>query len=97
MNEYYFYITTNPKKTVLYCGMTNDLEIRIQQHFENRGKSKTFAGKFYCFKLVYYETYSDPSSAIEREKQIKGWTRKKKIKLIETENPNWDTLDVVRY
>jgi len=74
--------------------MTNNLEVRLQQHYENRGQWKTFAGRYYCFNLIYYETYSKPMDAIDREKQIKRWSRKKKIKLIETENPKWDFYKV---
>lgn len=54
-HNYFVYITSNPTKTVLYVGLTNDLKVRLQQHKENRGKSETFAGKYYCYKLLYYE------------------------------------------
>ena len=57
--NYFVYITTNPAKTVLYTGVTNDLNIRIQQHKANKGLDKGFAAKYYCFKLVYYERFPD--------------------------------------
>ncbi|MBX9852173.1 MAG: GIY-YIG nuclease family protein [Cytophagaceae bacterium] len=90
--QYFVYITTNPEKTVLYIGVTNDLGVRIQQHFDNRGNPKTFAGKYYCYKLLYFEEYADIEEAIAREKQLKGITRKKKEALIATQNPNWNFL-----
>ena len=85
-HNYFVYITTNPRKTTLYTGVTNDLFIRMQQHFENRGKKETFAGKYYCYKLLYYERYSDVTLAIEREKEIKDLSREKKFELIRTTN-----------
>lgn len=87
--NYYTYITTNPGKSVLYVGMTNDLKSRMQQHFENRGKKDNFAGRYYCYKLVYYETYSDVNQAIRREKEIKDLSREKKNELIASVNPRW--------
>ena len=73
--NYYVYITTNPGKTVLYTGVANDLRVRIQQHLENRGKKNTFAGKYYCYKLIYFELFSDIKQAIAREKEIKDMSR----------------------
>jgi len=90
--NYYVYITTNPGKAVLYTGVTNDLKVRIQQHFENRGKKNTFAGRYYCYKLIYFEFFSDIKQAIEREKQIKDLSREKKEELIATFNPKWNFL-----
>ena len=66
------YITTNPQKTVLYVGMTNDLCVRISQHTENKGKPDSFAGKYYCYNLVYYEHFSHVNNAIAREKEVKN-------------------------
>ncbi|MBX9850198.1 MAG: GIY-YIG nuclease family protein [Cytophagaceae bacterium] len=96
MNEhnYFVYITTNPGKTVLYTGVTNDLLTRIQQHYENRGNKKTFAGKYFCYKLIYYERFDDINNAIEREKEIKDLSRKIKEQLIGNCNPKWKTLIV---
>lgn len=92
-NNYFVYITTNPRKTTLYTGVTNDLKTRIQQHFENRGKRKTFAGKYYCYNLVYYEHYENIDQAISREKEIKDLSREKKEKLISDKNPQWKFYD----
>jgi len=90
--NYFVYITTNPGKTVLYVGVTNDLRLRLQQHYLNKGNKKTFAGRYYCYKLIYYETYSDINQAIEREKEIKNMTREKKEAVIATMNPKWNFL-----
>ncbi|MDB5029819.1 GIY-YIG nuclease family protein [Mucilaginibacter sp.] len=87
------YITTNPIKTVLYVGVTNDLNRRIQEHTENKGNKNSFAGKYYCYNLIYYEHFSDINFAIQREKEIKKWSRKKKMSLIESFNPEWKFLN----
>jgi len=92
-HNYFVYITTNSKKAVLYVGVTNDLETRMLQHFEERGNSKIFTGKYFCYNLVYYEHFSDINQAIEREKEIKGWRRSKKLQLIESFNPTWKFLN----
>jgi putative endonuclease len=91
--NYYIYITTNPGRTVLYVGVTNDLLARICQHKENKGNPQTFAGKFYCYNLVYYEHFTHVDEAIAREKEIKKWRREKKDKLIESKNPTWRFLN----
>jgi putative endonuclease len=91
--NYFVYITTNPAKTVLYTGVTNDLHTRITQHFENRGKWKTFAGRYHCYNLIYYELIEDIEQAIEREKEIKNMSRKKKEALITAFNPTWKFFD----
>lgn len=90
--NFFTYITTNPVKTILYIGVTNDLERRIRQHYDNRGKPERFASKFYCYNLVYFDSFSDINAAIAREKEIKGWTRKKKEMLIGSMNPAFRTL-----
>lgn len=92
-HNYFVYILTNPAKTVLYTGMTNDLQTRLNQHFEQRGKREIFAGKNYCFNLVYWERHGFVQHAIEREKEIKGWSRRKKVELIEDFNPEWKFLN----
>lgn len=86
-HNYFVYILTNPGKTVLYTGVTNDLYFRIQQHFENRGKWATFAGRYYCYKLLYFEHFTDIRIAIAREKEIKDLSREKKMELIKSTNP----------
>jgi len=91
--NFYVYITTNPDKTVLYVGVTNDLGIRMYQHYENKGNSSSFAGKYYCYNLVYYEHFTHIEQAIAREKEIKKWRREKKITLIESTNPDWRFLN----
>ncbi len=86
MKEYFVYIMTNRSKT-LYTGMTSNLPRRVYEH-----KSKLIEGftkKYNINKLVWFDKTNDVISAIEKEKQIKGWTRKKKINLIESMNPAW--------
>ena len=94
MNEiYYVYIVTNKKDGVLYTGMTSNLEGRIWQHKNKVVKGFTY--RYNADKLVYYETFSNPNDAISAEKTIKGWTRKKKIALIEERNPEWKDLSEI--
>ena len=93
MGNYFVYIVTNPNRTVLYIGVTNDLFTRISQHYESRGQKKHFASKFYCYNLIYYERHLTPGHAIEREKEIKKWSRNKKEQLIATLNPKWQFLN----
>ena len=90
---YYTYITTNPGRTTLYIGMTSNLAGRLQMHYEKRGQYQTFAGRYYCYKLVYYESYRTAQEAIEREKEIKKWRRSKKETLISNVNPEWKFLN----
>jgi putative endonuclease len=92
-HTYYVYITTNPARTVLYTGMTNDLVRRLAEHYESRGKPGHFAGKYFCYQLLYWEHFRYVYHAIEREKQIKGWTRQKKNELISSFNPEWRFLN----
>ncbi|MCB0487947.1 MAG: GIY-YIG nuclease family protein [Cyclobacteriaceae bacterium] len=92
-HSYYVYITTNPDRKVLYTGMTNDITQRITEHYLNRGKLKTFAGRYYCYQLIYFEEFQWVQDAQAREKQIKGWTRKKKLDLIKQNNPNLNFLN----
>lgn len=94
MNTYYVYITTNPRKNVLYTGVTNNLRQRMNQHYENKGKSETFAGKYYCYNLIYFEEFTDVKQAIEREKEIKMLRRELKENLIRQINPNWSFIKV---
>jgi len=91
-NQYYVYIMTNIKNTVFYTGITNNLARRIYEH-----KEKLVAGftkRYNVTKLVYYEILRDAKTAILREKQIKGGSRAKKIKLIEGMNSEWKDLYV---
>jgi putative endonuclease len=70
--HYFVYIVTNPNKTVFYTGVTNDLAVRLEQHYQNRGNKASFAGKYHCYKLLYFETFSGIEQAIFREKKLKG-------------------------
>ena len=93
-HNYFVYITTNSKRRVLYTGITNDLFTRMSQHFEDsKSDRKTFAGKYYCYHLIYFERFQYVEHAIEREKEIKGWKREKKEKLINEFNPEWKFLN----
>jgi putative endonuclease len=92
--EYYVYIITNKIRTVLYTGVTNDLCQRILEHYLNRGKPKTFAGRYNCHFLLYYECFQYVDDAIAREKQIKKWPRKLKDELITSFNPLWQSLNL---
>lgn len=74
----------------LYAGVTSNLLRRIEEH--KNGTLEWFSKKYHCTFCVYYEYYEHISSAIIREKQIKWWSRKKKLKLIETLNPEWQDL-----
>jgi putative endonuclease len=88
-HSYYTYITASTSRT-LYIGVTGNLETRIHQH---RSKEyKGFSTTYGCDRLVFVETYANPESAIKREKQLKGWTRAKKVALIERNNPTWIDL-----
>jgi putative endonuclease len=89
VSVYFVYIITNPDKSTYYVGMTNNLQRRLREHFENRGNPKTFAGRYYCYKLLYWEEYPTALAAIEREKSIKKWSRKKKEALITSQNPTY--------
>jgi len=87
---YYLYILTNWNNKVMYIGVTGNLQQRIHQH---RNKLiDGFTKKYNINKLVYFESTQDVYSAINREKQLKGWCRKKKNKLVETMNPEWNDL-----
>lgn len=83
----YVYILTNHTRNVFYTGVTNDLKRRLQEHLNERGKFRTFAGRYFCYKLVYYEVFDSETDAIMREKQIKKMLRHEKIELIKTKNP----------
>jgi len=82
---------TNKSRT-LYTGVTNDLERRVYEHKQKLVPG--FTSKYNITRLVYFETTEDIRAAIEREKQIKGWLRSKKVALIESENPEWRDLSV---
>ena len=85
--NFFVYITTNPGKTVYYTGVTNNLVARLQEHYSNKGRKETFAGRYFCYKLIYYERLPDINQAITREKEIKDLSRERKIELIKSQNP----------
>ncbi|MDB6128812.1 MAG: excinuclease subunit [Verrucomicrobia bacterium] len=88
--SYWVYILASGKNGTLYTGVTNSLEVRVWQH-----KNKTRAGftsQYNVTRLVYFEEFRDVTNAIAREKQLKGGSRRKKIALIEKENPEWRDL-----
>lgn len=94
MTEYYVYIMTNPSQT-LYTGVTNGLQRRVHTH-----KTKAipgFASQYNITQMAYYEGSPSRASAIAREKQIKGWLRRKNLALIEPMNPRWRDFSDGRY
>jgi putative endonuclease len=88
---YYVYILTNANNNVLYTGVTNDLIRRCCEHREK--KIKGFTQKYNVYKLIYFEKFDSIDLAIAREKQIKGYSRSKKIALIDTSNKDWIDLN----
>ena len=89
MRQYYVYIAANHSRT-LYTGVTNDLARRMYQHKHNLVPG--FTSRYSIHRLVYFEITNDVRAAIAREKQIKGWRRRKKLATIESMNPAWDDL-----
>nr|MBK9650721.1 GIY-YIG nuclease family protein [Bacteroidota bacterium] len=93
-HNYFVYIVTNKNRTVLYTGVTNDLERRLYEHEKNsKSINKTFTGRYNAYFLIYWESFQYIQHAIEREKEIKGWTRLKKENLINGFNPDWKFLN----
>ena len=90
-NEYWVYIMSSYQGTI-YTGVTNDLERRVAEH--KGGLLKGFTSKYKVHQLVYFEQTSDVHSALPREKQIKGWTRAKKVALVSATNPSWRDLSL---
>jgi putative endonuclease len=88
MRHLFVYILAS-KSHCLYTGVTGNLETRVLQH---RSGEVDFTSRYRINRLVYYEQLGPPIAAIEREKQIKGWIRSKKIALIESVNPHWNDL-----
>jgi putative endonuclease len=84
------YIMTNFTNSFLYIGVTNNLEPRVEEH--KAGSGSDFTSKYRIYKLVYFESGDYGLAALAREKQLKGWTRAKKIKLIGSINPDWHNL-----
>jgi putative endonuclease len=88
-DRYFVYILTNDRNTVLYTGVTNSLARRIGEH---RAGLSSFTRRYNVHKLVYFEEFQDINDAIAREKQIKGGSRRKKVALIYSMNPDWRDL-----
>ena len=87
---YFVYILSNWDDSVLYIGVTSNLPKRLYEHRNHLVDG--FTKKYNVHKLVYFERTSDVNSAIAREKQLKGWTRKKKNDLVTKANPEWKDL-----
>ncbi|WP_207429633.1 GIY-YIG nuclease family protein [Pedobacter sp. SYSU D00535] len=85
------YMMTNTHKTTLYIGVTSDLVSRIRDHMSKKYKN-SFTAKYNLHICVYYEYYPRIEEAIEREKELKKWSRKKKNALIKSQNPEWENL-----
>ena len=89
--HYYVYILANNTNVAIYIGVTSDLLRRVYQHKHDMDPD-SFSAKYQTHKLVYFEETDDVWSALEREKQLKGWRRSKKNWLVETMNPQWRDL-----
>ena len=85
------YIITNKTRTVLYVGVTSNLRARIWEH-KTKQYPKSFTAKYSCDTIVWYEVFPTIMEAIDREKQIKGGSRAKKVALIHSLNPQWNDL-----
>ena len=88
-HRYWVYIMSS-QTCVLYIGVTNDLERRVQQHKDGVGSA--FTARYRVKRLVHYDETTDVHAALERERHLKGWTRARKIELIESMNPEWSDL-----
>ena len=89
MKTYAVYLLASHNR-VLYCGVTNDLRRRLAEH--KSGAIPSFTSRYKVYELVHYETFGKIRDAITREKQIKRWRREKKVRLIESHNPDWQDL-----
>jgi len=92
MRDYYVYMMANKSRSTLYIGVTNGLTKRVLQHRE--GKSPGFTKTYHCNRLVYFEHFTNPTDAINRETQLKKWGRNKKDQLIAVKNPTFEDLAV---
>jgi len=89
MRTYYVYIMAS-RSRVLYTGVTNDLARRVDEH--KRGVNAGFTSRYRITRLVYFEEFGDIRDAIAREKQVKSWTRTRRVGLVERRNPFWQDL-----
>lgn len=87
MLRYWVYVMTNYLRSVLYIGMTNDLAYRVTQH-ASLADPACFTARYQCVYLLYFEEFVSRSDAIRREKELKGWSRQKKMALISETNPD---------
>ena len=90
MKKSYVYFMSNKNNTVLYIGVTSNLNQRVNQH--KTKKIKGFTSKYNCDKLVYFEEFNEIGQAIKREKQLKAGNRKRKEELVKSINPNFEDL-----
>ena len=88
--QFWVYILNSASGNALYIGITNNLEKRVWEH--RNGSGSEFAKKYRATRLVYAEEYDNPSDAIAREKQLKGWRRERKNELVRSINPEWRDL-----
>ncbi len=93
-HSYWVYIIANSRKSTLYIGVTNNIVRRLVEHYQNRGKPETFAGRYHCYYLVWYEWHQYIPAAIAREKALKHFTRQQKELLITEMNPKWRFLNI---
>jgi putative endonuclease len=89
VRTYWVYIMAS-RSRVLYTGVTNDLGRRVKQH--KQSLIAGFTQRYRITRLVYFEEYTDIRDAIAREKQIKAWTRARRVNLVEGRNPSWEDL-----
>ncbi len=89
---YYVYILTTKNNKIPYVGVTDDLKRRLYEHITE--KNDGFTKKFHMKKLIYFESYNDPFTAILREKQLKKWKNEKKFGLVKTKNPELKDLGI---
>ncbi len=92
---WFVYIITNYRNTVLYIGITNDLEKRIWEH-KNGLIETSFSKRYRLYKLIWFQEFNSPQEAIEIEKKVKGWRREKKLNLIRETNSNFQDLFTLR-
>jgi putative endonuclease len=95
MKNYCVYILTNRSYSTLYIGVTGNLEARVWQHKTKAARG--FTSRYRIDSLVYYESTTDVHAALEREKQLKGWSRAKKNALVESMNPSWYDLNEAKF
>jgi putative endonuclease len=88
--RYFVYIMTSSSLSAMYIGVTNDVGRGVVEH--RSGKGSEFAKKYRVTRLVYVEEFENPTDAIAREKQLKGWKRIRKNELVRAANPKWEDL-----